>query len=76
MDAEIAGHVAFDHVEEAAELARAMARHAFADNGPGLDVECGKQRCHAMLFVIMGTPFDLSRTHRQERLGAIQRLDL
>jgi hypothetical protein len=54
MDVEIGGHVALDLVEELTELLRAVARHALADNGPGLHVECGKQRRGSVPRIVMG----------------------
>src|SRR5882757_11233519 len=53
-----------------------VARHAFADDGSGLYVEGGKQRGRPVPLVVMGVPFDLPGSHREQRLGAIQRLDL
>jgi len=72
----IGGHMLFDGVEEAAEFLRPVARHAFADDGSGLYVEGGKQRGRPVPLVVMGVPFDLPGSHREQRLGAIQRLDL
>src|SRR6266571_153470 len=39
VDVEISRHILFDLVEELAELARAMARHAFCDDLADLEVE-------------------------------------
>jgi len=73
---EISGHVALDFVEELAELLSAVARHAFTDDRSRFHVERGEQRRRAMAFVIVGAPFDLTGSHGQQRLGAIQRLNL
>ena len=43
MHVEIGGHIALDLVEKPAELLRAVARHAFAHDGPSLHVKCGEQ---------------------------------
>ena len=61
MHIEIGRYIAFDLVEEFAELLRAMPGHAFADNGSGLHIERGKQRYRAMPLVIMRAPFSLAR---------------
>ena len=55
---------------------RPVARHAFADDLAHLHVECGEQRRRAMALVIVGAPLDLAGAHRQQRLGAVERLDL
>ena len=73
---EISGHVALDFVEELAELLGAVARHAFADDRPRFHVERGEQRRRAVAFVVVGAPLDLTRPHGQQRLGAVQRLNL
>jgi hypothetical protein len=62
--------------KEAAVLGRTMTRHASADDGSGLHVECGKQRCRAVPLVVMGAPFGLPRAHRQDRLGSVEHLGL
>src|SRR5712672_2162974 len=74
VNVEIGGHMLFDGVEEAAEFLRPVARHAFADDGSGLYVEGGKQRGRPVPLIVMGVPFDLPGSHREQRLGAIQRL--
>src|SRR4051812_37229373 len=61
-----------------------MARHALADHRAGLHLrlrrhrgdEAREQRRGAMALVIVRAPFDLPRTHRQQRLRAIEGLDL
>ena len=76
MNVEIGRHVALDLVEELAELARAMAREALADDLAGRHVERGEQRGRAVALVVVGAPLGLAGPHRQQRLGAVQRLDL
>src|SRR6185312_4744147 len=76
MDVEIGRNVPLDLVEELAELPRAVARHAFSDDRSRLHVESRKQGGDAMTFVVMGSPLGLAGTHRQQRLGAIKRLNL
>ena len=76
VDVEVGRHVALDRVEELAELLRAVAGHAFADDRSGLHVERGEQRGRAVPLVVVGAPLGLAGPHRQQRLGAVQRLDL
>ena len=76
MDVEIGRHVALDGVEEAAELPGAMAGEALADDLADLHVERGEQRERAMPLVVVGAALGLAGPHRQERLGAVERLDL
>ena len=73
---EIRGHVALDFVEKLAELPGAVTRHALADDRSRLHVERSEQRRGAVAFVVVGAPLDLAGAHRQQRLRAIQRLDL
>ena len=66
----------FDLVEEAAELGRAVPRIAFADDSTCRDVERGEQRRCAMAGVVVRPSLDLTRTHGQHRLAAVERLGL
>jgi hypothetical protein len=49
---------------------------AFADDLSGLHVEGGEQRDRAVTRIVVRAPFQLSGTHREQRLGAVQGLDL
>jgi hypothetical protein len=71
VNVELGGDMLFNGVEEAAEFLRPVARHAFADDGSGLDVEGGKERGRPVPLIVMGVPFGLPWSHRQQRLGAI-----
>ncbi len=73
---EIRGHVARDFVEELAELLGAVARHAFADDRSRFHNERGEHRRRAVAFVVVDAPLDPTRPQRQQRFGAVQRLDL
>ena len=53
-----------------------MALVATADDPAGGDVEGGEQRGGAVALVIMAAPLGLARSHRQQRLGAVERLNL
>ena len=76
MDVEIVRDVAFDLAQKAQELPASMAWVATPDDRAGGGVESGKQRERPVPRVIVGAPLDLSRTHRQQWLRSVQRLNL
>ena len=47
-----------------------------ADDAVGLQFQRGKQRSRPVAFVVMRAALELARPHRQQRLCAVQRLDL
>src|SRR5438270_9649825 len=47
-----------------------------ADDLAAGDVQCGEQRGGAVTLVVEGAPLGLARPHGQDRLRAIERLDL
>jgi len=49
---------------------------AFADDEPRGDIECSKQRGRTMPHIAVRAPFRNTRHHRQDRLLAIECLDL
>jgi hypothetical protein len=63
-------------VRQALELAGAVSLVAFADHLAGSNVERGEQRGRAVTLVIVGAPLGLAGAHRQQWLGAVERLDL
>ena len=65
-----------DQIEELAELDRAMTLMKLRDDLTGLRVERGEQRGRAVPIVVMCAALHLAGPHRQERLRAVQRLDL
>jgi hypothetical protein len=76
MHVEVGWHAGLDLIQELPELAGAVLRIAAADHRAGGDVEGGEQRSGAVALVVMGAPLDLAGAHRQQRLAAIQCLDL
>ena len=76
MNVELLRHVAFDGVEEGAKLGRAMAALGLADHVAGLRVERREQARGAVPLVVVSAALHLAGTHRQQRCGAIKRLDL
>src|SRR6266478_4035453 len=69
-------HGRVDGVEELTELAGAMPAMELPDDRPTLRIQGGEQRGGAVADVVMTAALDLARAHRQQRLRAIQRLDL
>ena len=53
-----------------------MAPVALANHLAGPGVQSGEEGRGAVAHVIMGAPLHLARAQRQERLGAVQGLDL
>ena len=53
-----------------------MAAMKFGHQLRGLDVQRGKQRRRAVPFVVVRPALDLSRSHRQQRLRAVEGLNL
>src|ERR1700745_862212 len=76
MDVEIRREFGSRVIEELAELHRAMPAMGLADNVGGLDLQSSKQRGGAVPPVVMGAALDLPGTHGQQRLGAVERLNL
>ncbi len=73
---EISGDCLFDGVEELPELHRAMTAVALADHSSAGCVERGEQRGGSVPLVVMGAQLWLTGPHGQQRLGAIEGLDL
>ena len=76
MNVEIGRHGLLDLREEVAEFDRTVTLVAAADDPAGGNVQGGEQGGRAVPRVIMAAPLGLPRSHRQQRLGAIERLDL
>src|SRR5215471_11959692 len=76
MHVELRWHLGVDVVQEFSELRRAMPPMHFADDSAGRDVQGSKQRGRPVTRVVMRPPFSLTWPHRQDRLSAIERLDL
>jgi hypothetical protein len=65
-----------DRIQEAPKLDGAMARRAPRDHFPAGNIEGGEERGGPVSLVIMGAALGLARAQRQERRGAVERLDL
>ena len=76
MHFQVGRHLALDLPQKRQELLVPMAGVAAPDHLAAGDVQRGKERGGAVPIVIMGLPLGLTRSQRQNRLAAIQRLDL
>jgi hypothetical protein len=76
MDGEIGWDGSLDLVEELPELIGAVPWIASADHRAGGGVERSEQRRGAMALAVMGAPFNLAWTDRQQGLATVERLDL
>ena len=70
------GTLRLNQIEKLAELRRPMPLMKLRDHLAGLRVERGEQGRRAVPFVVVGPAFHLARLHRQQRLRAVERLDL
>ena len=52
-----------------------MARLAFSEHRASGDVEGGEQRGGAVAHIVVGNPFHITESHRQNRLGAVEGLE-
>lgn len=69
-------HLGVDPLEEIKKLGCTVPFVALADHHSCGDVERGKQGSRTVRILGMGAPFGCARCHGQDRLFAIQRLDL
>src|SRR3972149_6193956 len=76
MDVECSGNVGVDGVEELPEFDAAMPSVMLGDDLAGLDVQGGEERGRAVADVVVGTTLDLAGAQGQDRLRAVQGLDL
>jgi len=70
------GDRGFDPVQEPTEFGTGMSAKALADDGSRLGIQGRKQGRGPVPGVVVGAPFDLTGSHRQERGGPVQRLNL
>src|SRR5262245_16373892 len=76
MDIEAFGNLGIDLFEELQELECPVSLVAFADDEPRSDIKRGKQRGRTMPHITVRTTLGYARHHRQDRLLAIERLNL
>src|SRR5271168_2203647 len=76
MDIDPFWDLSIDLFEEVQELGRSVTLVAFADDEPRGDIEGGEQRGRTMPHVAVRATFGYARHHRQDRLLAIECLDL
>ena len=73
---EFARDLRLDEIEKFAELRRAMPLMKLSDHFTGLRIQRRKQGRRSMALVVVCPPFDLPGLQRQQRLRAIERLNL
>jgi len=76
MEREPGRDLVVNRLKELAELHRPMAAMKLPDHGASLEVERGEQVGGAVAQIVGRTPLSLAGAHRQQRLTAIERLDL
>jgi hypothetical protein len=76
VEIEILGDLSVDLFNEVQKFGGPMPLVAFADDKAGGDVERCEQRGRAMTDIGVSLTFRLTRHHRQDRLFAIERLNL
>ena len=76
MDVEVVGDPGFESAQEFEELPAAVTREALPDDLAGGDVQGREERGGPVAYVVVGAPLDLSGPHGQQRLRAVERLDL
>jgi hypothetical protein len=76
MDIEPFRDLSVDLFEKLQELDRSVTLVAFADDKPRGDIECSKQRGRTMPHIAVRATFRYARHHRQDRLLAIECLNL
>jgi hypothetical protein len=69
-------HRLVEGIEEPPKLARPVALVKLADDLAALDIQRGEQCRRPVACVVVSTPLGVARSHRQDRLGAIEGLDL
>ncbi len=73
---ELVGHLASDALEEGLELDRTVSAMGLANHLAAGHVEGGEQRRRAVPAIVMGLPLRKARCQGQDRLGAVEDLDL
>ena len=76
MECEAARDLLVNRLQKLAELHRPMAAMKLPDHGARLEVERGEQVGSAVTQIVGSTPLSLAGAHRQQRLTAIECLDL
>ena len=76
MDVEMGRNLLIDPHQEFSEFKRAMPTVALTDHLPALHIECCEQRRRPVPHVVVGSALDLPGAQREQRLSAIERLDL
>jgi hypothetical protein len=73
---ELSRYGGVDRFEERQEFLMAMTCLALRQDLPVGNVEGGKERGGAVPLIVVGDAIDVAKPHRQNRLGALERLNL
>src|SRR5579872_1906607 len=76
MDVETCRYFRINAIEEFAELGRTVPTVHLADDFPSSHIQRSKQGRRSVALIVVRASFSLTRSHRQNGLCAIQRLDL
>lgn len=76
VDVQVGGYVGFDMAKEGEELLVPVPGFALADDGARRDIEGSKECGGSMSEIVMSHAFDITETHWQYRLAALESLDL
>lgn len=76
MDLEMSWDLSVDRVEEATKLYGSVATMQLTHNLAALGIQGRKQRSGTVSDIAMSAPLDLTGSHRQQRLGSVQSLNL
>ena len=76
MNVQMRRYLSLDVAKKLEKFLRPMARLTLRYDLSALDVERRKQGGRAMAFVVVGYPFHIAQAQRQQRLSALQGLDL
>src|SRR5687767_392187 len=76
MDLEMGRYLSIDSVEEATKFYRSMSTMQLTQDLAALGIQGREQGSGAVSDIAMCAPLDLTGSHRQQRLGSVQSLNL
>ena len=76
MNLEMSRDLSLDSVEEATEFYRSVSTMQLTEDLAALGIQGREQGSGAVPEIAMGAPLDLTGSHRQQRLGSVQSLNL
>ena len=76
MDLEMSRNLSIDRVKEATKFYRSVSTMELTHDRAALSIQSREQRSGPVADIAMGAPLDLTGSHRQQRLGSVQSLNL